>query len=103
MPAPFYKGSKRAPGRGDRQGQILTRRDSRCYDGGNSERSHRITDDRALLYTTVSHFPEKGGDADGTRAPGEGPAVCDMLYPDPCDHDHHIPKSVLAVRRPPNG
>ena len=58
----------------------------------------------ALLYTAVSYSPEKGGEADGTRALGESPALPGVFDRGPVDHDLHIPKSMLAARSsPPSG
>lgn len=51
----------------------------------------------------VSHSLEKGGDVDGKQAMGESPSLRGVLYHYPCDDDLHIPKSVLAARRPPDG
>ena len=51
----------------------------------------------------VSHFPEKGGDADGKRTLGESPALPGVFYHHLFDDGLHIPKRVLAARLPPNG
>ena len=49
----------------------------------------------------VSHFPEKGGDADGTRIQGQGPEIPGVFYHHPCGDGLHSPKRVLAARLVP--
>lgn len=68
----------------------LTKLSALCYDG-----------DRRCCIQAVSHFPLRGGDADGKRATGESPSFRGVLSHDPGDHDIHIPKSVLTARLVP--
>ena len=49
----------------------------------------------------VSHFPAKGGDADGKQALDESPAVSDMPCSHPCGVALHIPESLLTARLVP--
>ena len=51
----------------------------------------------------VSHFPEKGGDADGKRAMGASPSLRGVFTRHPMVDDLHIPKRVLTARLRPGG
>ena len=47
------------------------------------------------------YSPMKGGEADGKRTLGHGPALRGVFFHHPCDDGSHIPKSVLTARLVP--
>nr|DAZ70683.1 MAG TPA: hypothetical protein [Caudoviricetes sp.] len=67
------------------------------------DKSRRLwyNDRGAVVSMAVSHFPERGGDADGRRTLGASPALRGCIPGSPLAAGLHRPKSVLAARLAP--